>query len=138
MIFELEPTFWRRQWFSSLGPYDLLNLLKTCKFFQKDRMYIYKLIFIIADRKGEEIVTHPIAYDSVELIKIVKLFLYNPELNKLMKRRTRCNYSIDLTFARAFKIYFIDKNYCNNETSCDKVKPMDGFINYVRNYTINR
>ena len=158
MIFELEITFWKRHWFSSLDPCDLLNLLQTCRFFQKHKMYLYKLIFIGINRKAESIVSCNVPYDlvldskikisedtisdinillnesAVELIKIVKIFLSNPELNKFIMRRSNSLPSRDLRFAMLFKKYFITQN----EGCFDAYKKvirrdlqMDRFLNFV-------
>ena len=161
MIFELEPTFWKRHWFSSLDVIDLLNLLQTCRFFQKHKMYMYKLIFVIAVREGESIVSSHISYEKIlypqkkinisantirninrvgnesviELIKIVQLFLHNRHLNKFMMRRCRSKNSIDLKFAMIFKKYFIDRDCCSDVYSICKCHgtQMDKFLNYVFN-----
>lgn len=160
MIFELEITFWKRHWFSSLDPCDLLNLLQTCRFFQKHKMYLYKLIFIGINRKAESIVSCHIPYDlvldskikicedtisdinillnesAIELIKIVKLFLSNPELNKFIMRRSNSRVSsiFDLKFAMLFKKYFITQNGGCFDAYKNVIRrdiQMDRFLNFV-------
>ena len=159
MIFELEPTFWKRHWFSSLNTCDLLNLLQTCRFFQKHKIYIYKLIFIITYRQAETIVSShiqndPVLYSQIkitdntildsnkiknesviELIKITKLFLDNRELKKFIIRRSRSKYSIDIKFAMLFKKYFMDCDSCTDtcETDSGKKTQMEKFLNNVFN-----
>lgn len=45
MFFGLPDKFWKHHYYSSLEVKDLLNLLQCCKYFNKQKKYIYRLIY---------------------------------------------------------------------------------------------
>ena len=45
MFFGLPNKFWKHHYYSSLEVKDLLNLLQCCKYFNKQKKYIYRLIY---------------------------------------------------------------------------------------------
>lgn len=45
MFFGLPDKFWKHNYYSSLHIKDLLTLIQTCKYFNKQKKYIYRIIY---------------------------------------------------------------------------------------------
>ena len=45
MLLEINENFWKYNYYSSLDVKDLFNVVKTCKQLNRQKKYIYKLIY---------------------------------------------------------------------------------------------
>ena len=86
MFFGLPDKFWKYHYYSSLEVKDLLNILQCCKYFNKQKKYIYRLIytkildFVYLDIPGKIQSLGPCVVSAYSLPLKRKNLFYEPQL----------------------------------------------------------
>mgnify|MGYP001261567832 CR=1 FL=1 len=137
---------WKKDWYYTLNLEDLLNLLQVSMFFQRQKKYIYRLIYIKLYQSSNKIVgeiqmldegyTYRSVYGYHEyynasaycfnsiiqarkkyLYNITTLFLKNKYLNNYIRKKADSKHvSLD-RYTCLYKKYFINDTCCNDVCS---------------------